>query len=120
MIVSDDRSSGVILEVNTRPGLGGHLFPGKGEARDFAKAIIDYYFPETKNDHRSNLYFDFDSVIEAVTSRSVENIDIISPPKKPLIGKEYVIKVDQELFSNVRRYVRRQALIFEMHGYAET
>src|SRR5699024_6537913 len=31
MIVSDDRKEGVILEVNTRPGLGGHLFPGEGK-----------------------------------------------------------------------------------------
>src|SRR5699024_10851535 len=40
MIVSDDRKEGVILEVNSRPGIGGHLFPGEGEPKDFAKDII--------------------------------------------------------------------------------
>lgn len=117
MIVSDDRKKGVILEVNTRPGLGGHLFPGQGESRDFAKEIIDYYFPETKDQHRSLLYFDFDSVIEAVTSRSVDEISLLPPPQVPLTGKKYIVEVDPELIEPFRRYVRSQALIKEIHGY---
>lgn len=119
MIVSDDRKKGVILEVNTRPGLGGHLFPGEGKPRDFAKEIIDYYFPETKGDYRSKLYFDFDSIIEAVTSRSVKDVNVISPPTEPLYGNKYIVQVDDELLDKFRSYIRRQALVRGMHGHTE-
>lgn len=119
MIVSDDRKEGVILEVNTRPGLGGHLFPSEGQARDFAKEIIDYYFPETKDKHRSILYFDFDSVIEAVTSRSVDEIDLLTPPSNPLFGQKYIVELHDEPVDLFRRQIRRQAIAREMHGYTE-
>src|SRR5699024_3308314 len=119
MIVSDDRKKGVILEVNSRPGLGGHMFPGQGKPRDFAKEIIDYYFPETKGKYRSNLYFDFDSILEAVMSRSVEDINVIPPPLEPLYGEKYVIQVDKEFTYEFRRRIRRQAIKREMHGYLE-
>lgn len=119
MIVSDDRKKGVILEVNSRPGLGGHMFPGQGQPRDFAKDIIDYYFPETAGKYRSKLYFDFDRIIEAITSRSVESVSVISPPMKPLHGKKYIVQIDEESIGLLRRYVRRIALVKEMHGYTE-
>src|SRR5690625_2758621 len=119
MIVSDDRKEGVILEVNTRPGLGGHLFPGQGQARDFAKEIIDYYFPETKSQERSILYFDFDRVVEAVTSRNVRDVNVIPPPSQPLVGKKYTVEVDDYDVNEFRRYVRRVAIKNEMHGHTD-
>lgn len=119
MIVSDDRRQGVILEVNTRPGLGGHLFPSEGKARDFAKEIIDYYFPETKDQTRSTLYFDFDSIIEALLSRSVDEINLLKPPSAPLVGKKYIVKLYEEPVDKFRQYVRRKAIARELHGYTE-
>lgn len=118
MIVNDDRNEGVILEVNTRPGLGGHLFPGKGQARDFAKEIIDYYFPETKDGNRTDLYFDFDSVLEPIIRHAASNVDVISPPLGKLHGRKFTIsgEFDARVY---RRYIRRQAMIRNMHGYTE-
>lgn len=118
MIVNDDRTEGVILEVNTRPGLGGHLFPGEGKARDFAKDIIDYYFPETKNIERTNLYFDFDSVLEPIKTRTADNVILIKPPLGRLYGKKYIIDGDFDR-RRFRSYVRRQANKNYLHGYTE-
>ncbi|UTR16211.1 ATP-grasp domain-containing protein [Salipaludibacillus sp. LMS25] len=47
MIVDKERNVAVVIELNTRPGLGSHLFPIEGKSRDVPKAIIDLYFPET-------------------------------------------------------------------------
>src|SRR5699024_1061204 len=119
MIVSDDRKKGVILEVNSRPGLGGHMFPGQGKPRDFAKEIIDYYFAETRDKHRSDLYFDFDSILEAVMSSRVIDVDVIAPSEKKLSGRSFVLEIYDDISSDFRRFMRRQALIWIMHGYTE-
>lgn len=118
MIVNDDRTTGVILEVNTRPGIGGHLFPGEGKPRDFAKDIIDYYFPETKDVERTNLYFDFDSVLEPIKSRTTRSVEVIQPPLEKLYGKKYIINGDFHR-RKLRNFVRRQALKLYMHGFTE-
>lgn len=118
MIVSNDRKKGVILEVNSRPGIGGHLFPGEGEPVDFAKDIIDYYFPETKDIERSLLYYDFDSVLEPITARTASNVDVIAPPLGKLYGKKYIITGDFNK-RDFSRYILRQARLFEVHGHIE-
>lgn len=116
MIVSNDRSSGVILEVNSRPGLGGHLFPGKGEPRDFAKAIIDYYFPETKDIERTDLYFDFDSVLEPVKNRTASHVNVIKPPVGKFYSRKYTVSGKFNT-RNYRQYIRHEAIKRNMHGY---
>src|SRR5699024_10463755 len=80
--------------------------------------IIDYYFPETKDKDRTNLYFDFDSVLEPIMSRTADKVELIVPPLGKLYGNKYVI--DGE-FNRVRlrNYVRRQANKYYMHGYTE-
>lgn len=118
MIVNDDRSTGVILEVNTRPGLGGHLFPGKGESRDFARAIIDYYFPETKDIVRTDLYFDFDNILEPVKNRAATSIDVTKPPTGKFYSRKYIVSGDFNV-RHYRQYIRHEAVKREMHGYTE-
>src|SRR5699024_9709724 len=49
MMIRDDTEEGLIIELNSSPGIGSHLFPVKGKARDIPKFIIDHYFPGTKN-----------------------------------------------------------------------
>lgn len=118
MIVSDDRKEGVILEVNSRPGIGGHLFPGKGEPIDFAKDIIDYYFPETKDVELSNLYFDFDSILEPIQMRTAQGVDVIKPPMEKMYGRRYLISGDlnQQKFS---REIYSEVRLLELHGRIE-
>lgn len=118
MIVSDDRKKGVILEVNSRPGLGGHMFPGEGEPLDFAKDIIDYYFPETIDIERSPLYYDFDNVILPIKSRAASNVDLIKPPLGKMYGKKLTISGNYNR-RMLRKEIYKQARLLDVHGRIE-
>lgn len=118
MIVDQENNTGVILEVNARPGLGGHLFPVQGQPRDFAKKIIDYYFPETANKERSLLYFDFDSVIEPIVRRTASSVDVLPPPNGKLYGKKLIVSGDFHR-PRFRRWIRRHAHKNHFHGFTD-
>lgn len=118
MIVDKVNNTGVILEVNARPGLGGHLFPVEGQPRDFAKKIIDYYFPDTVDNIRSPLYFNFDTVIEPILRRTASSVDIMTPPKGRLYGKKLIVSGDFHR-PRFRRWIRRQAHIRHFHGFTD-
>ncbi|QQK74189.1 acylphosphatase [Salicibibacter cibarius] len=118
MIVDQENNTGVILEVNSRPGFGGHLFPMVGEPRDFAKEIIDYYFPETKDIERTNLFFNFNKIIEPLKTRAAISTELPIPPTGKLYGRKYIVtgNVEGQWF---RKWVKRQALKRDLHGYAK-
>ncbi|NMA74772.1 MAG: ATP-grasp domain-containing protein [Bacteroidales bacterium] len=118
MIVDEERNTGTILEVNARPGIGGHMFPVEGQPRDFAKEIIDFYFPETKNVVRSPLYFDFDTIIEPIINRQVRRTQVMKTPVGPFYGKELILT---GIVQNVgfQTWSRRQALNRGLHGHFE-
>jgi cyanophycin synthetase len=40
---------GRIIEVNSRPGLGMHVWPREGKSRDVAGAILDFVFPDRRS-----------------------------------------------------------------------
>src|SRR5699024_5215725 len=118
MIVDLERNTGTILEVNTRPGLGGHMFPVIGKPRDFASEIINFYFPETKNIQRSPLFFDFDAIVELIMSQKVLNLEVKRAPTGPFYGKEIIVsgKVQRVGF---RTWAKKQALGRDLHGNIE-
>ncbi|WP_147803694.1 acylphosphatase [Alkalicoccus halolimnae] len=117
IIVDDETGEGQVIEVNSRPGLGGHLFPMIGTPRDFAKSFIDYYFPETADFPRSNLYFDFDNVIAPIKSRSATMVEVPKPPEGELYGKCYTLRGKVQGVG-YRAWIKREALLRELHGYA--
>src|SRR5699024_9909922 len=118
MIVDEKNDTGVILEVNTRPGLGGHLFPMEGQPRDFAKEIIDFYFPETKDKGRSWLYFDFDSALEPILNGTTHSVDIISISPEPLISKKLVLSGELNV-SSFLNWIKRQAKDRHLNGFVK-
>lgn len=118
MIVDKKNNTGTILEVNARPGIGGHLFPVEGTPRDFAKYIIDYYFPETVDVERTNLYFDFDSILESLKSRSAEKVQLSKTPFGKLFGKKYIISGRVQKVG-YRKWITRKAREYNLHGYTK-
>lgn len=112
MIINDDNDSGVIIELNASPGIGSHLFPMKGEARDIPKAIIDYYFPETKNidTSKSNYYFDFQSVFDAIEEDYVDEIEIQPCPSEKLFTRKYIICRDSIELLMIENYIRDKGI----------
>jgi cyanophycin synthetase len=41
---------GAVIEVNAAPGIRMHLYPSKGESRNVAKDIVDYFYPDDRWD----------------------------------------------------------------------
>lgn len=84
LIFDKNRNTGKIIELNTSVGLGGHLFPLEGKARDIPKALIDYYFPETvsqRNELLNKLYFDFTKVTSLLKDSTLTEVTL---PKAPI------------------------------------
>ena len=40
----------IVIEANTRPGLGGHLYPVYGTPRNVARAIVEYTINKNRSD----------------------------------------------------------------------
>lgn len=118
MIIDDEHRSGVVIEVNSRPGLGGHLFPIEGIPRDLAKEFIDYYFPETISQERTNLYFNFDSIIEPLTNRSAKLVELPIPPLGKLYGKRYMVSGKVQGVG-YRKWIKKQAQSLGLQGFAK-
>jgi len=94
IIVDDSKpleESGVVIELNATAQIGGILYPLRGKARDIPKAIVDYYFPETKHidTSKSKVYFDFLTAMEPLENRSAIEVQINEAPKGELFRKKY-------------------------------
>ena len=97
-----DEASGVpfVLEVNCRPSLGMHVFPGQGTASDVPAAIVDYYFPETVGCRDERVVFDLYAVWRQLESSRVDEVDV----------SQFAVSIDEEgagsLIDEPMRHVR--------------
>lgn len=112
---------GFVLEINPTSQIGSLIFPMKGKARDIPAAIMDYYFPETKNiqTQKERVYFDFMDVIEPLVTRT-STITTVSPvPMGELFGKRYILSGDV-LRPDYHRGLRKQAFERNLHGFVKS
>jgi len=70
-----------IIEINSRPNIRLNLFPLEGKARDIPKEIVDYYFPNSKANQKSPLYFDFGPIWRKLKSGEVKEYKVPNLPK---------------------------------------
>ena len=106
-----------VLEVNTTAGISIHAFPLKGQPRNVAEKIIDYYFPETKGKAVSKkIYFNYKNVLKLLRSHELDKLQIADAPEGEIYAKRYVIsgKVQRVGY---RKWVQRQATGKGLHGY---
>lgn len=81
-----------VLEVNTIASIRTHLFPLQGKARDIPKAIVDFYFPDTKANHEQPLYyFEIGDILKGFTNNRFKEISIPNYPKGDLVSKRILI-----------------------------
>lgn len=119
MIIDKEKNTGVIIEINTKPMIGLHVFPVKGRPRDVVSPILDYYFPETINSNKTNLYFDFDAALAPLRAKLVREIEIAPPPTlENIYAKCYTIS-GPSVDSDYRSWIRLEALKNNLHGYIE-
>ncbi|GEL08350.1 acylphosphatase [Salisediminibacterium halotolerans] len=88
--------SAAVIELNPTAQIGGILYPLRGKARDIPKAIIDYYFPETKgiDTSKSKIYFDLPTVMEPLENRSSLEIEVNPAPKGELFARKLTLEGD--------------------------
>lgn len=120
IIVNKETNTAVVLEINARPSIRNHLFPMIGKARDIPKEIIDFYFPETKNQVISPngvlFYFDLKSINDIFRKGLAKEIVVPNMPKGDIEAKLFLISGLKEINSfkrSIQTHVRNQKL----HGY---
>lgn len=119
MIVDKENNTGVIIEINTKPMIGLHVFPVEGNPRDVVSPILDYYFPETKNSKKTNLYFDFEAAIAPIRNRLVNEIEILPPPTLEFIKSKNFLVSGTLVNEDFRNAVRLFALKNNLHGFVK-
>ncbi|WP_027965255.1 hypothetical protein [Halalkalibacillus halophilus] len=95
LMYDDQSGTGFVLEVNSRPNIGGHVYPMEGKSRQAPQAILDFYFPE----HRNNQYdppvdvrFAFDPIHETLKSGIAKTIKLPKLPKEDVIYRQIEIQ----------------------------
>lgn len=122
MVHTDEagKESAYVIELNPTSQLGGILFPIDGKSRDVPAAIIDYYFPETKDVQveREKTYFDFYDVLEPLVTRQATVSTVSQAPLGKVYIKEYfVIGEVQDMGYHLG--LRKQAFERGLNGYVE-
>lgn len=118
LIVDDSQLTPIVLEVNPSAPIGSFLFPIKGRARDIPRAIIDYYFPETKEvvTEKAKIYFDFQSVLEPLWDKSAIFAKVSPAPVGKIYAKKYTVSgLVQDI--NYHRGLRKQAFDRGLSGF---
>jgi D-alanine-D-alanine ligase-like ATP-grasp enzyme/acylphosphatase len=112
-------SGAKVLEVNPSAQIGSLVFPMYGQPRDVPKAIIDLYFPETKDYPRSRCYFDLYDVLEPLSTRAVVASKVTQAPIGDFEG--CLFKVYGDVFDvGYHRGLRKQAFEHKLQGYIKT
>lgn len=111
-------AEGVVIELNPTAQIGGILFPLRGKARDIPKAIVDYYFPETKgfDTSDSRVYFDLTKVLEPLENRMALEVEVAPMPQGKIYSRKYIVKGDVQHYS-YHQFLKKSAIELGLHGY---
>lgn len=119
MLINKENNTVAVIEVNSKPLIGLHLFPEEGEARDIPKAIIDYYFPETKSEFVNyDFFFDFKSFLKSLRDGVAKDITVKKVPQYIPTKKQFVIsgKLQSVGYKN---WIRMKARSLRLNGFVE-
>ncbi|ARK32222.1 ATP-binding protein [Halalkalibacter krulwichiae] len=123
IMIDNERGTNYVLELNSRPNIGGGLFPVHGMQRDIPKALIDYFFPETASHEHSKeshqFYYDYKRIADTLYTGIAEEIILPAIPKQQPVCKKIVIarKVSSNILSNK---IYKKAIGLKINGYVRT
>ncbi|WP_449355106.1 acylphosphatase [Virgibacillus natechei] len=113
--------SAVVLEVNTKPGIGSHVFPIEGDARDIPKAIIDYYFPETFSRReivkKKDIYYDYRKITDILKQGIVSEVKLPDAPDNLSLKAFNITGKVQGV--GYRRWIQKQSVNLELNGFVK-
>ncbi|SDB81245.1 D-alanine-D-alanine ligase [Pelagirhabdus alkalitolerans] len=119
MIINPKTKRMCIIEVNTRPMVGLHLFPLEGKPRDVIKPIIDFYFPELKNNYRSNLYFDFKSIQSTLNNSAVSRVTLKPLRYRNEKVEKHIIEFDNGDINKIMFKLKSFCILNNINGYVK-
>lgn len=110
---------GFIIELNASPGIGSHLFPMKGKARDIPRKIIDYYFPETKGIKTtdSNFYFNLQSILDPLQEGILTEVEVPKHPKVQYV-KRFIIPCKKDI-NKIYRIIKNKSAKWRLNGFVK-
>lgn len=114
-----EKNKATVIEINSQANIRTHLFPLGGMARDVPKKIIDYYFPETKNNPKNtNVYFDFEPVWSKFKEGKIDKYVLPTLPTRDVALTRFIVTGDV-YHTNYGAWVRRQARDLKLNGYVK-
>lgn len=118
IMVNHESNVATIIEINSRAHIRLNLFPLEGKGRDIPKAIIDYYFPNTKQNLKSPLYFDFGKVWKELQEGDSKKIKVDNHPSGELKLTRYMLEGDLML-GNFNNKMKQLMLESDLQGYVK-
>lgn len=116
LLINKDQCT--VIEINPTADISMHVFPFDGQPINIPEAIMDSYFPETKDlaKDRTKVYFDYRRINQLLQRAVIQEFQVTDAPIGKLYAKRYVItgKVQK---TGYRRWIRRQAKKRNLHGY---
>jgi len=119
MLVDENDKSCVVLEINTKPMIGLHMYPIQGQARDVVRPIVDFYFPNTKGIERSNLYFNFEAALSPIRNYLTNEVNLTPLESPQKLNAQHLLITGEDLNSEFRNVVRQRALQLGLNGCIE-
>jgi len=109
-----------VLELNSRPYLGGGMFPLTGKGHDLPKAIIDLYFPETKETvipiKLHYLYYDFDLIKKHLISGEIGSFVLPTLNSNEISYAKYYL--DTTSFKrSFSTWLKNRAVAYHLNGH---
>jgi len=119
MIMNKEQGNGVVLEVNTKPGIGSHLFPIEGQATDIPTELINYYFPNTKEKGRSeDYYFDLQSVFDSLYGGYNSQFTVAPCPKQSPSRMKLLLETDNDPVE-LYNVIRKKIFLYKINGFIQ-
>lgn len=119
-VIVDNDNNGYVLEIDTQACIASHIFPVEGNAIDVPKAIIDYYFPETKNNERLNLYFDFSKIINILRRGLLKEMVVSNQIQTTNMKKQYYEAYGDVNTNKFHNWLLKYTLNLNLNGFAKS
>ncbi len=120
----------VVIEINARAMICGHLYPFEGKPREAIADLIDYYFPES-SPHRGtnkNLFFDFKDIRtllfdykefkSMLNNSTTTEVTLARSPVEKVATYE-IIASGKFHGVDFRHWVQKQAIKLNLFGFVE-
>lgn len=119
LIINENNKNAIVIEVNTKPGIGSHLFPIEGKAQDIPKHLINYYFPHTVNVKRKEDYFfDLQAVFDSLYGGYNSQLVVAPCPNHPPQNIQLLLHTDSEP-NDIYYMLKKNVFLYGLNGFIQ-